>query len=141
MEEEIVVNAESTKNLKSLIESPHEDFRLGFVYFLEVDNSLDLFVPAITYSNEIVLTTDREILSEIQKIFPDISSKITKCLGYMNDKLGIVYFVGSVDEHYLEEVSIPLSLFSKKKLEEMIGDVEFETKDRPVFKWRKLSWF
>jgi hypothetical protein len=141
VEEEIVVNAESTKNLKSLIESPHEDFRLGFVYFLEVDNSLDLFVPAITYSNEIVLTTDREILSEIQKIFPDISSKITKCLGYMNDKLGIVYFVGSVDEHYLEEVSIPLSLFSKKKLEEMIGDVEFETKDRPVFKWRKLSWF
>lgn len=135
------MNAESTKNLKSLIESPHEDFRLGFVYFLEVDNSLDLFVPAITYSNEIVLTTDREILSEIQKIFPDISSKITKCLGYMNDKLGIVYFVGSVDEHYLEEVSIPLSLFSKKKLEEMIGDVEFETKDRPVFKWRKLSWF
>lgn len=130
------MNADSTKNLKSLIEGSHEGFQLGFVYFLELDHNLMGCFPAMTCSNETVLTRDSEVLSKIRETLEPRPSKITQCLGYINDKLGVVYLIRDTDDYYLTEISKPLSLFSKKKLEEMIGDVEFQTKDKPVFKWR-----
>jgi len=110
--------------LGDFIESQnHGSFRLAYVYFLEIEHkSMEIFpAVAMTVSLAPVVTTDKEALIEVWKTLPPKRSKITKCLGYINKKLGVVYLIIGLDDNYLKKQSELRALFSKVELESWIS--------------------
>jgi hypothetical protein len=95
-----------------------EGFHLAKVYALELDHSLMAYLPALVVEeDQIIYTTDKELLRQIWNLLPPRKSKMRSGTGYVNPKKRVVYF--DKDTRHQQEESTPAGLLDQELFREL----------------------
>lgn len=122
------------ENLKALIESNPEGYKLRFIFSLQLKHGLMGYFPAIVAgSRRVVLTLDKEALMKVWKSLSPRSSEMVTSLAYVNEETMTAYPILGTNKYDLEE-SKPQFLFSKEELELRLR-CKNDMGGEPYFKW------
>ncbi len=115
--------------LKGLLEKEaNNEFKLAVGYFAELKHGLMGNFPAIeNESEEMVITTDFELLKQVCAMLTPRPFKFGTQLIYVNRETGIAYSILSTDAKKLGE-STPFQTLTRTRFQELIK------KEKP-FKW------
>jgi len=101
-------------NLLELLKGDLLDFEIKKYYYLELEHELMGCFPAIfSGTDEIVITTDLEILSDVWKTLPPKRSKISFNYGYVSKSKNFAYPILGESE-YDRETSNPFRLLTSQ---------------------------
>ena len=121
------------ENLKALIESNREGYKLRFIFSLQLKHGLMGYFPAIVASSRrVLLTLNKEALVAVWKSLSPRRSEMLTSLAYVNEELMLAYPVLGASNFDLKD-SEPQLLFSKEELELRL--MTAKKGGEPYFKW------